>query len=196
MCKGYQNMISILIGRGVGGGAILDGKIYHGAFGMAGEIGHMSIDYNGPICDCGNRGCLELYASTLALKTRVKTVLGLEEGPRFETIKEQVSEGDEVLSQLARESGAYLGFAIANLVNAFNPELIALHGDMTELGDIWLNGVKGAVKERLHPEIYAKLRIEPSALDEDPVLLGTVAMVCECLFERPILRLFSEETAI
>jgi predicted NBD/HSP70 family sugar kinase len=184
-------MISILVGKGVGGGAILDGKILHGAFGMAGEIGHASISFDGPLCECGNRGCLELYGSTLALKKQAQVLLGLQEQPSFQAIKEQINAGDARLMQLANQSGAYLGYAIVNLVNTFNPELVVLHGDMTELGDVWLGGLKQAVEERLKPEIYSCLRIECSTLDDDPVLLGTVAMVCEYLFDRPVLERFS-----
>lgn len=187
--KDYQNLISILVSKGIGSGVIIAGSIYHGTYGLAGEIGHMSIDFEGAQCECGNRGCLELYASVLAVTRRARKLYGAEID--FDTIKEQVALGEPRFTRLVEDAGRYLGYGIANLTYAFNPELVALHGEMTVFGSPWLESVRSAAAQRLSPEISSRLQIELSTLPADPVLLGTVAMVCEYLFEYPVLERFA-----
>ncbi len=189
----YHNIISILVSKGVGAGIILNDQIYHGAFGFAGQVGHVSLDVNGPLCGCGNRGCLELYCSTLALVKKAQDIYGYDLVSGFNIIRERVAEGDKKLSELVVESGKYLGYAIVNLANAFNPELVVINGDMTDFGAIWFDSVKKAVAERLLPEAAAKLKIESSTLTDSPILLGTVAMVCEYIFEQPYLESFIKD---
>ena len=191
--RNHKNLISILVGKGVGAGVIMGGHIYHGAFGLAGEIGHMSINFEGPLCECGNKGCLELYASTLALMRRAEARYGIKGD--FQTFRKQVAQGHDGLEQMVIDAGRHLGYGITNLVYAFNPELVALHGDMTLFGPLWLENVRGAVAERLPADISSNLRIEVSTLP-DPVLLGTVAMVCEHLFENPVLTSFTSPVTV
>ena len=191
--QSYHNIISVLVSKGVGAGIILNDRIYHGAFGFAGQVGHVSLDINGPVCGCGNRGCLELYCSTLALVKKAQEIYGLDLISDFNIIRERVAKGDKKLSELVAESGRYLGCALVNLANAFNPELIVIHGDMTDFGAIWFDSVKKAVADRLLPEAATKLKIEISPITDSPILLGTVAMVCEYIFEQPYLELFSNK---
>lgn len=188
--KAYQNFISLLVSKGVGAGVILDGHIYHGSFGFAGELGHVSIDYNGPQCECGNKGCLELYCSTLALLRKLQEISGNQKISDFNSIKELFNQGNPQIIELVKEIGFYLGVAIVNLVNSYNPGLVVLNGEMTIFGSILLNSIKETVKERLSPSVYSRLKIEFSSLSESPVLLGTIAMICEYVFEKPDLRLF------
>lgn len=188
--KAYQNFISLLVSKGVGAGVILDGHIYHGSFGFAGELGHVSIDYNGPQCECGNKGCLELYCSTLALLRKVQEISGNQKISDFNSIKELFNQGNPQIIELVKEIGFYLGVAIVNLINSYNPGLVVLNGEMTIFGSILLNSIKETVKERLSPSVYSRLKIEFSSLSESPVLLGTIAMICEYVFEKPDLRLF------
>jgi len=186
----YHNIISILVSRGVGAGVILDEKIYHGAFGFAGEIGHVSIDFHGPKCECGNHGCLELYCSILTLLKKAQEIYGVNIITGFEDLTERVKNGDKNLCNLIVDNGKYLGYAVVNLVNTFNPELIVLHGEMTRFGDLWLDSIKETVHGRLLPDIYSNLLIDYSSLQEDPSLLGTVAMVCDYIFYNPQLKHF------
>ncbi len=189
--QGCHNLLSILISKGMGAGVIIDDQIYHGAFGFAGEIGHMSIDFDGPLCGCGNKGCLELYCSTMALLAKAQQIRGSDRISRFEVFKEQAKKGDPDLMKLVVESGRHLGYAIVNLANAFNPELIVISGDMNDFGSVWLDSIRQAAFERLHPAVTARLRIQLTSLPENPVLLGTVAMVSNYIFENPELGLFS-----
>ncbi|HBF38085.1 MAG TPA: hypothetical protein DDW50_12265 [Firmicutes bacterium] len=193
--KEYQHMISFLISKGIGAGIILDGKIFHGAFGFAGEVGHMSINYDGPLCDCGNRGCLELYCSTDALLKKAQTDYDIQVGS-WDEFKNRVKNGDQTLAKLAFDSGRHLGYGIVNLVNTYNPELIVLNGDMNDFGIDWLETVKQAATERLLPDAASRLQIKFTSLQENPVLLGTLAMVSEFVFEQPELSLFMDKPVI
>src|SRR5690554_1695206 len=186
----YHNIISILVSRGVGAGVILDEKIYHGAFGFAGEIGHVSIDFHGPKCECGNHGCLELYCSILTLLKKAQEIYGVNIITGFEDLTERVKNGDKNLCNLIVDNGKYLGYAVVNLVNIFNPELIVLHGDMTRFGDLWLDSIKETDHGRLLSDIYSNLLNDYSSVQEDPYLLGTVAMVCDYIFYNPQLKHF------
>lgn len=189
--KNYQNFISLLVSKGVGAGVILDDHIYHGSFGFAGELGHVSIDYNGPQCECGNKGCLELYCSTLAFLKRAQEIYGNQKITSFDDIKNRFEQSDTRIIELIKEVGVYLGVAIVNLVNTYNPGLVVLNGEMTIFGSSLLDSIKDTVKKRLSPSVYSNLKIEFSSIPESPVFLGTIAMICEYVFENPDLTLFS-----
>ena len=107
--QGRDNLISILASKGVGAGVIVNGQILYGAYGLAGEIGHTSIDWDGPQCECGNRGCLELYCSSLALVRKARKTLGNTDDLGLEAVVEQASSGNRELQDLIIESGKYLG---------------------------------------------------------------------------------------
>jgi predicted NBD/HSP70 family sugar kinase len=190
-----QNLLSILISKGMGAGVIIDGRIYHGTFGFAGEMGHMSIAYDGPACECGNKGCVEMYCSTMALLKKSQAILGSNVIDGLGAIKDHVKKGDRDLIKLVVENGKYLGYAIVNLANTFNPELIVINGDMNDFGSIWLDSIRQAAFERLLPDVTARLKIQLTSLHEEPVLLGTVAMVSNYIFENPQLSLFADTRA-
>ena len=188
--QGRDNLISILASKGVGAGVIVNGQILYGAYGLVGEIGHTSIDWDGPQCECGNRGCLELYCSSLALVRKARKTLGNTDDLGLEAVVEQASSGNRELQDLIIESGKYLGCGIVNLVYTFNPELVTIHGEMLFCGGLWLESIRSAVRERLNPSIAQQVQIEFSSL-QDPVLLGTVAMMGEKLFAEPELEYFA-----
>src|SRR6185436_15920884 len=147
--KGASNVIGMTIGTGIGGGLILDGKLFHGASDVAGEIGHTTIDLNGRHCKCGNYGCLEAYASAPAIATRAREVLVREEGEssipamvngRFEDITAQIvydaaEAGDVIASEIVRDTAKYLGAGVATLLNIFNPDTVVIAGGVTAAGD-------------------------------------------------------------
>jgi glucokinase len=135
--QGGKVVVGLTIGTGIGGGIVLDGKVYHGANDCAGEIGHVSIDQAGRQCKCGNYGCLEAYASGPAIARRA--VEGLEAGAdsrlreyveceltaiTARTVSQAARDGDEFCLEVIRETAHYLGGAIANLVNTFNPDTV------------------------------------------------------------------------
>src|SRR5690606_18624868 len=139
--RGSRHLIMVAPGTGIGGGLVLDGKLYAGASGGAGEVGHMQIDPAGPPCPCGRRGCLERLASGSTLDKRAREIAqaapdGLvakiaareKEEPDARILDLAAEEGDEAAAVALRQAGAYLGEGLANLVNIFNPEVIVIGG--------------------------------------------------------------------
>lgn len=143
--RGANDFVYITISTGIGGGIIIDGKIYTGSIGTAGEVGHMTIDDNGPLCNCGNRGCWETLASGTALarearhriKERAKTSIldyadGDVEKVTAEAIDKAAQAGDNLAKELIVRTGYYLGVGLANLINIFNPEIIVIGGWLSQ----------------------------------------------------------------
>ena len=167
----------ILIGQGVGGGIIEDGKLVHGLHGVAGEIGHMSINYNGPPCDCGNRGCLEKYCSSIALLKKVEA--RIEEFPgtvcrpgmKESELTDAYLAGDPLAREVLNEGARYLGYGIANIVKIFNPEKVIIGDEISRAGEDFLSIVRETVRERVAADIYSSVEIKASTTS-DPVLRG------------------------
>ena len=186
--RGARNFICITIGTGIGGGIIIDGKIYTGAFGAAGEVGHMTIDNNGPLCNCGNTGCWETLASGTALVREAKHQI--EEGARTSIldyaggdiekvtpriIHAAVGQGDNLARELIAQTGYYLGVGLANLINIFNPELIVIGGGLSNIGDMLLNPAFKTAKKRAYREVYQAVRFVPAELGQNSGVLGAAA---------------------
>jgi len=146
--KGASSMIMLTLGTGIGGGVVLNGDVWHGKDDAAGELGHMSINFDGPRCNCGGWGCIEAYAS--APNTVRRALEGIEEG-RQTSLKAVLDGGDQITAkgiyeaavagdQFAAETieatGRYLGIAIASFVNIFNPELVVLFGGLAGAGEM------------------------------------------------------------
>ncbi len=139
--KGHKNIIYMTVSTGIGGGIIIDGRLYEGTDGCAGEIGHMIVDGKGPLCDCGNRGCLEALSSGTAIARDVvnkikqgksSAVLQLVQG-RLENIDSRMvgraaREGDPIALEAIKQASYYLGLGLINLINNFNPQLIIIGG--------------------------------------------------------------------
>jgi len=146
--SGVKNMMMVTLGTGVGGGLILEGKIYRGSSGSAGEFGHMTIDPNGPICSCGRRGCIEAYIGTRGILRRTKECLSkgsssLLSGIREEEmtpkhISEAAEKGDEVAIEILRKTGYYLGVGIGNVSNLLNLEMAVIGGGVSNAGELIL----------------------------------------------------------
>lgn len=144
-----RDLVGVFIGTGIGGGMILDGKLYSGFNGTAGEIGHMVIDVGGPKCNCGNRGCFEALASRGAIfraihgavKEGQKTVLTEMLGPdlsdlRSGDLRKAIRKGDKLVEKIIEEAAEYTGIAVANLINTLNPQIVVLGGGVIDaLGD-------------------------------------------------------------
>ena len=144
-----RHVIGIFLGTGIGGGIILDGKLYSGFTGTAGEIGHMVIQVGGPKCNCGNQGCFEALASRTAIFRRLteavaagkKTILTESLGPdlkdlRSGDLRKAIKKGDKLVENIVEEAAEYTGIAVANLINLFNPEVVVLGGGVIDaLGD-------------------------------------------------------------
>jgi glucokinase len=144
-----RHVIGIFIGTGIGGGIILDGKLYSGFNGTAGEIGHMVIEVGGPKCNCGNRGCFEALASRTAIfrkitaavkdgqKTLLTDMLGADLNDlRSGDLRKAIRKGDSLVEKVIEEAAEYTGIAVANLMNVFNPQTVVLGGGVIDaLGD-------------------------------------------------------------
>ena len=190
-----QNLIYVAAGReGVGAGLIFNQDIYYGSLGIAGEIGHTSIDLNGPCCECGNIGCLELYCTGEILVRKIQEALeaGAEsacfakDSPLlFNDIVAAVRSGDPLTVGLVREMGRYLGAAIVNLINTLNPDMVILGDRLSEFGPIWLETIRDAVYPRLLPEIANHVRIELTSFEGDAFLIGTGAIAIEHILNEP-----------
>ncbi|MFC1993027.1 ROK family protein [Chloroflexota bacterium] len=183
--KGTNNLVYITMGTGIGGGIIIDGNLYSGTCGSAGEIGHMTIDVNGPKCNCGNTGCLEALVSGTALSREAirrirqgersslaEIVKGRIEDITAEAVEEAARSGDSLASDVIFKAATYLGIGMVNLVNIFNPDMIVVGGGMANMGDLLLEPARQVVKERAFQISAQAVRILPSQLGDDAGLIG------------------------
>jgi len=186
------NLIYLCVGTGIGGGIMIDGQLYHGASGSAGEIGHMTIDINGPRCSCGNIGCWETFASGTALareavkqiKAGAKTsILNFADGDPKKVSAQRVflaaQEGDPLANELISQTASYLGVGLVNIVNIFNPQLILIGGGLSRMGRLLLEPASKVVRDRAYELPAAAVRIELARLGADAEALGGVALVLE-----------------
>ncbi|MDR4496526.1 MAG: ROK family protein [Candidatus Scalindua sp.] len=181
---GTNSFICITLGTGVGGGIILDGRLWYGASGMAGEIGHTTIIRNGIKCTCGNSGCLEAYASARGIIDRVQNVLsergdkrGIRECLTLERISSMASQGNEMIGSIIRETGIILGIAVANIANLLNPEMVALFGGVTNLGETLFKPMREEVKKRAFEKATEPLKIEVAKLGDNSGILGAAKSI-------------------
>jgi glucokinase len=186
--RGARNFIYITISTGIGGGIVIDGEIYRGAIGTAGEVGHMTIDDDGPICNCGNRGCWETLASGTALareaKHRIKegvrtSILKYAEGDvervTAQVIHNAAEQGDSLAKELIARTGYYVGVGLANLINIFNPELIVIGGGLSNIGDMLLEPAFEVAGERAYKEAFQTVRFASAELGRNSGVLGAAA---------------------
>ena len=181
VAKGSENVVVLTLGTGIGGGVIAEGRLLHGFSGNAGELGHISIDYDGPECACGSRGCIELYASAGATVERYRRKL--EEAGReaegeitAEGVFEAAEAGDELAKATFAEVGYCLGAAVGSIVHAFNPEMVVVAGGMAEAARYFLGMIRSVVKERTYSDLQVGLRIEVSPLGDRMGLLGAARL--------------------
>jgi glucokinase len=180
--QGRRHVVYLTMGTGIGGGLILDGRLYRGANGNAGEIGHMRVvDRDGPLCGCGKRGCLEAFCSGPSIARRTREALdaaphsGLAAHARealdgeldrvtAEHLFAAAREGDPLAVQLVDETAHYMGIALANVIQAFNPEVIVLGTIATAQGDFFLDRVRRVVRAETWPLMNEVVEIAPSPL--------------------------------
>lgn len=183
--RGEQNLAYIKVGTGIGAGLFIEGQIYRGATGSAGEIGHMTIDENGPLCTCGNRGCLEALAGGRAIVAsahdaiRRKERTELADHPNLETltvtdIAKAAAHGDLVAQEILAEAGNQLGIALTSLVNLFNPNIVVVGGGVAQTGDLFLEPIRKAVLKRSLPAAVQAVRITTALLGKRSTSMGAV----------------------
>lgn len=182
-----ENLLYVVCDRGVGAGLIANGQVYHGASGYAGEIGHQSINFAGPLCECGNRGCLELYASSEALR-EAYAASRLSGGGRAAgagEILRLVREGDPAARDAYRRVVSHLAFGVVGLINALNPSSVVFADRMVEGGELFLETVDGVLRRHLMPEVYEGLKVSVNRLPGDPMLLGASVVALDSLLAKP-----------
>jgi glucokinase len=175
--RGTRNAIGITIGTGIGGGIIVDGKLYHGASDCAGEIGHTTIDTEGRRCKCGNYGCLEAYAS--GPNIAIRAIEALETGAESrlsamvngdlgritaQTVYEAAQAGDDLALEVVNDTARFLGTGVANLLNVFNPEVVVVCGGVTQAGDHLFVPLRREIARRAFKPAVAACRIVPGEL--------------------------------
>ncbi len=183
--KGAKNLIYVTVSTGIGGGIIINGQLYSGASGGAGEIGHMTIDINGSRCNCGNIGCLETLASGSAVAREAirricqgeKSALTDMVGGRLEDITAEkvwlAAQADDALAlEVITQAATYLGVGLVNLVNIFNPEIIIIGGGLAKMGDLLLEPARRVVRERAFPLLAQTVQIVPAQLGDDAGVFG------------------------
>ncbi len=184
--KGVNNLVYLTVSTGIGGGIIINGALYLGRCGCAGEIGHMTIDVNGIRCNCGNIGCLETLASGTAIAREAKRRIRLgEKSSLTEIVKGNIDNitaekvgaaaqgGDSLALEVISTAATYLGVGMVNLVNIFNPEMLIVGGGVAKLGDLLLNPARRVVRERAFQLSAQAVRIVPAQMGEHSGLLGS-----------------------
>ncbi|MEI7527593.1 MAG: ROK family protein [Elusimicrobiota bacterium] len=170
--RASSDFISLVLGTGVGGGAVVNGELLRGADNAAAELGHLTIDGGGPPCSCGGRGCVELYASGSGLARLSGGRLTARE------LGEAAARGDKAALELIGNAGTALGIAAAGLINAFNPERVILSGSLLKLGEPYLKPLREAALGRAMKTARSSVELVVSELEE-PALLGAAALILE-----------------
>jgi predicted NBD/HSP70 family sugar kinase len=180
-----RDLAYIKVASGVGAGLVVDGRIYRGPGGTAGEIGHITLDEAGPVCRCGNRGCLETF-------TAARYVLELLRGSHGDqlTIPKMVQlgrEGDPGCRRVIGDVGRHIGMGVASLCNLLNPSRVVLGGDLAEAGELVLGPIRESVSRYAIPSAAQRLSVMPGALGARAEVLGALALVLSELGDSTLL---------
>ena len=182
--KGTENMVFITASTGIGGGAVLNGKLFRGATGNALEVGHTIVATEGPRCGCGNVGCAEAFGSGTAIGKRAKeavasnvetTLKNYEDVTAKEVFKEAAN-GDRVAKNILETSLTYLGIAVANTITNFDPEKVVIGGGVVNGGDIVLDTIRRVVSERCMKTFVENCTVEKAVLGGKAGVLGAAAL--------------------
>lgn len=182
---GCEVLLYVNVGTGIGGGIVIRGRVYRGAHFNAGEIGHLVLLPDGPVCPCGKRGCLEALASGDALGRRarelhdaarlVRSALAGAENLTGRMVGEYASRGDEVARTIVAEAGGYLGWTLALAANLIDPDVIVVGGGVADLGDLYLGPARSRYRE-LAMEYVSDVSIVPATLGYDAGVIGAAAV--------------------
>jgi glucokinase len=187
--RGVRHLVYLTISTGVGGGLILDGRVYRGAAGNAGELGHLTVDYLGRQCGCGRRGCLEAYASGTNIAARAVEAMAGGESSSLGTlssvtardVSEAAAAGDPLAVRIWDETTAILGSAVANILDVFNPELVVLGGGVTRSGERLLSPVREAALAQAMPPAARSAEIVLAELGDLHGVVSAAAVAIERL---------------
>ncbi|HEU4510169.1 MAG TPA: ROK family protein [Pyrinomonadaceae bacterium] len=185
--RGSRNLFYMMIGNGIGGAIILDGKLWTGASGFAGEVGHITIDTEGLPCVCGNSGCLETLASAPSIVRRARerlnrdstsslSRLALNKSFTAEDVAHQANEGDDFALMMIERTGKYIGTGVASVINLLNIEMIVLGGGVMDAGSLILNPIIREVKRRAFQPCFEATEIVAAKLGLDAAPIGAAML--------------------
>jgi glucokinase len=191
--RGKRNAVGVFVGTGIGGGIVIDGKIYRGATGSAGEVGHMILLEGGALCGCGNYGCLEALASRSAMAKDAVTLAAAGKAPgmlraagtdlrkyRSSALAESVEAGDKSVRKAIDRAAYWLGVGLANLVHVLNPEAIVIGGGIAaRFGDRFIERAISSMEDHLMPGLAGSVEILPSALGDLAVPTGVAYVAAD-----------------
>lgn len=193
----FDRLIGLTLGTGIGGGIVLAGEVYRGASDSAGEVGHMSVDFDGRLCACGSRGCVEAYASGSAIAARAlegiadgaRSALGARvvsdpDGVTAEAVCRAAEAGDDYAILVLDETARILAVAVANLVNLFNPDAVVIGGGVAAAGDLLFQPLRDEVDRRTFRSARSACRIMPAALPDIAGVIGAAGVFKRVTFGR------------
>ncbi len=165
----------VAVGTGIGGGWVLDGQLYHGRTGLAGAVGHVKVERDGRPCTCGGRGCVEQYASGPAIAERYRRLRGLAEVPTGRDVVAAMEAGDVLARFAVQEAGHWLGFALASLANAMDPDAIVIGGGVAQAGEPFFDAIRAALEAYALPTARTT-PIIPAALGPRAGVIGAAVL--------------------
>lgn len=187
--KGYKNVVGLFVGTGMGGGLILNGDLFTGNKFKAAEYGHMILDPEGPLCNCGQRGCLEAFSSKQGMSAYIRQQVSrgrksamaeAVQGGVFKSkvLKNALAEGDAVAIEAVDRACHYLAIASGNLVNTFSPDVVVYGGGVIEaVGDIFMEKILAEVDRYCMPSIRETVEFKKAALGDDSILYGALSLI-------------------
>jgi glucokinase len=190
--KGRLDLVYITVSTGIGGGVVSNGQLVLGRGGLGGEVGHMTVEADGPRCNCGNVGCLEALASGTAIARRARELVAL--GARTDVanlvdgdleritakvIHQAARQGDVVAVDLFRKAGVYLGIGIVNLMYLFNPGVIVVGGGVAKAGDLLFVPMQATIQQRIHEVYWKECPVLPALLGDDVCLIGAAILAAQ-----------------
>ena len=188
--RGTQNMVAMTLGTGVGGGLILDGRLYRGAHGAAGEIGHMTLDMHGPDCTCPNRGCLERHLGAAWIVERAIERIGTDSRPSAlrglppekldpRSLSVAADAGDAIASEVLHEVGQILGHGLVSIANIFDPECIVIGGGVASAGARLFKPAEEVLRQRAMSIPAQNVRLLAAELGDEAALIGASLLAIE-----------------
>lgn len=178
-----SSMMAVNLGSGVGAGVAINGKLYHGSTDLAGEVGHMTIDMNGERCECGNRGCLESFASAPSIVNRANKRMPGKNITSSREVYELALENDKECVELLQRTGAIIGIGLTNLIHVLNPELIIIGGGVSKSERFILRPIRETISMRGLTKEAKETCVVVSELGDDATILGAVALLLVELFD-------------
>ncbi len=178
--QGYRNALYVTVSTGIGAGVIIDGKLYRGSRGLSGEIGHVIVLPDGPLCPCGKRGCVEAIASGPSIARTYAEKTGLPpDSVAAEIVFRRAEQGDQIASDVLRRAIGLLGIGLANAINLLDPDVVVIGGGVSRAGDAFFEPLREAVRSSSAPSPPGAVPIVPARLGDAVGVLGAVALVCD-----------------